>query len=44
MPAPHDDHPRDLIGYGGRMPGAQWPGGTRVALQTALTLESGSEL
>lgn len=34
---------RDLVGYGGRPPNAQWPGGARVALQCVLNVEEGAE-
>ena len=29
-------YPRDMIGYGGRPPQAEWPGGARVAVQFVL--------
>ncbi len=35
--------PRDLIGYGGRPPHANWPGGARVAVQFVLNYEEGGE-
>jgi len=34
---------RDLVGYGGRPPAAQWPGGARIALQFVLNVEEGAE-
>lgn len=34
---------RDLVGYGGRPPHPQWPGGARVALQCVLNVEEGAE-
>ena len=37
------DYPRDLVGYGRKPPHAQWPGGTRIALQFVLNYEEGSE-
>lgn len=37
------DYPRDLVGYGGKPPHAQWPGGARVALSFVLNVEEGSE-
>ena len=37
------DYPRDLVGYGARLPDPQWPGGARVALQIALNYECGGE-
>jgi allantoinase len=38
------DYPRDLTGYGRRLPDPKWPGGARIAVQIALNLEAGSEL
>jgi len=38
------DYPRDLVGYGAKLPDPQWPGGARVALQIALNYEAGGEL
>jgi allantoinase len=35
---------RDLVGYGGEPPQAQWPGDARVALQFVLNIEEGAEL
>ena len=35
--------PRDLIGYAGTPPRAQWPGGARVAVQFVLNYEEGGE-
>lgn len=54
MPVPAKDSPeiqgdrtpsreRDLLGYGGRPPDAQWPGDARVAVQFVLNLEEGAE-
>jgi putative urate catabolism protein len=37
------DYPRDLVGYGGAPPHAQWPGGARLALQIVMNYEEGSE-
>jgi putative urate catabolism protein len=37
------DHPRDLVGYGGRPPFADWPGGARIALSFVLNYEEGGE-
>jgi putative urate catabolism protein len=34
---------RDFVGYGGRPPHAQWPGGARVALSFVLNYEEGGE-
>lgn len=42
--ASQDPYPRDLVGYGGRMPDPQWPGGARLALTIALNYETGGEL
>jgi len=36
-------YPRDLIGYGGKPPKAEWPGSARVALQFVLNYEEGGE-
>ena len=35
--------PRDLIGYGGRPPHPQWPGGARIAVSFVLNVEEGAE-
>jgi len=40
---PFQDYPRDLIGYGGKPPHAQWPGNARIAIQFVLNYEEGSE-
>ena len=37
------DYPRDLIGYNGKPPHADWPGGARVAVQFVLNYEEGGE-
>ena len=37
------DYPRDMIGYGGNPPQAQWPGDARIALQFVLNYEEGGE-
>ncbi|NOX81750.1 MAG: allantoinase PuuE [Alphaproteobacteria bacterium] len=34
---------RDLIGYGGHPPDADWPGGARIAVQFVLNYEEGAE-
>ena len=34
---------RDLAGYGGKPPHAQWPGGARVAVSFVLNFEEGAE-
>jgi OHCU decarboxylase len=36
-------YPRNLHGYGGRPPAADWPGGARVAVQVVLNYEEGGE-
>ena len=36
-------YPRDLIGYGGKPPPADWPGGARIAVQFVLNYEEGGE-
>jgi len=36
-------YPRDLIGYAGRPPQAQWPGQARIAVQFVLNYEEGAE-
>ncbi len=38
------DEPRDLVGYGPDPPFADWPGGSRVALNFVINFEEGSEL
>ena len=47
MPNPHrpsnSPYPRDLTGYSGTPPQANWPGKARVALQFVLNLEEGGE-
>jgi putative urate catabolism protein len=35
--------PRDLVGYGGRPPQADWPGGACIAVQFVLNYEEGGE-
>ena len=37
------DYPRDLSGYNGNPPSADWPGGARVAVQFVLNYEEGGE-
>ena len=37
------DYPRDLVGYGGKPPHAQWPDDARIALQFVLNYEEGGE-
>ena len=36
-------YPRDLIGYAGELPHANWPGNARIAVQIVLNYEEGSE-
>ena len=36
-------YPRDLIGYGARLPDPAWPGGARIAVNFVLNYEEGSE-
>jgi putative urate catabolism protein len=37
------DYPRDLIGYGGQPPPAQWPGQAKIAVQCVINYEEGGE-
>jgi len=37
------NYPRDLAGYAGHPPHAQWPGGARIAVQFVLNFEEGGE-
>src|ERR1700752_5391113 len=37
-------YPRDLVGYGRRLPDPKWPGRARLALQISLNYEAGGEL
>jgi len=37
------NYPRDLIGYAGRPPHANWPGNARIAVQFVLNYEEGAE-
>ena len=37
------DYPRDLIGYNGQPPHAQWPDSARIAVQFVLNYEEGGE-
>ena len=36
-------YPRDLIGYGERVPHARWPGDARIAVQFVVNYEEGGE-
>ena len=38
-----NDYPRDMIGYGATPPGANWPGGARLALSFVINYEEGGE-
>ena len=38
-----NDYPRDLIGYGQKMPEFKWPNNARVAIQFVLNIEEGGE-
>ncbi|VEC00563.1 putative urate catabolism protein [Cedecea lapagei] len=38
-----ENYPRDLAGYAGSPPHAQWPNGARIALQFVLNFEEGAE-
>src|SRR5437016_3798881 len=37
-------YPRDVVGYGKRLPDPKWPGGARLVLQISLNYEAGGEL
>jgi allantoinase len=37
-------YPRDMVGYGRRLPDPKWPGGARLALQISLNYEGGAEM
>lgn len=39
----HAEYPRDLAGYGGSAPDAQWPDGAKVAISFVINLEEGAE-
>jgi len=36
-------YPRDMVGYGRKVPHAQWPGNAKIALQFVLNYEEGGE-
>lgn len=40
---PNNDYPRDLVGYCGKPPQANWPGNARIAVQFVLNYEEGGE-
>src|SRR3984893_9981140 len=37
-------YPRDMLGYGRRLPDPKWPGRARLALQISLNYNAGGEL
>ena len=37
------NYPRDMIGYGQKVPDAQWPGNARIAVQFVINYEEGGE-
>jgi len=39
----NDTYPRDMRGYGGQPPDAEWPGGARTAVQFVINYEEGAE-
>ena len=41
--APEPNYPRDLIGYGGKPPNANWRGGAQIAVQCVINFEEGGE-
>ena len=38
-----DTYPRDMVGYGRDWPHPEWPGGARIAVQSVLNYEEGTE-
>jgi allantoinase len=40
----HAAYPRDMVGYGKRLPDPKWPKGARLALQISLNYEGGAEM
>ena len=42
-PSVTSNYPRDLVGYGGTPPHAQWPDNARIAVQFVLNYEEGGE-
>jgi len=38
-----DEYPRDLCGYGSRVPDVNWPGDARIAVQFVINYEEGAE-
>ena len=43
MLQPNSHYPRDLIGYGQKVPHAQWPQAAQIAVQFVLNYEEGAE-
>ena len=43
MTSPNAHYPRDLIGYGQKVPHAQWPRAAQIAVQFVLNYEEGAE-
>lgn len=39
----NEKYPRDMVGYGRRLPAVQWPGNARIAIQFVLNYEEGGE-
>lgn len=39
----NEPYPRDMGGYGANPPGADWPGGARIAVQFVINYEEGGE-
>jgi allantoinase len=39
----HSNYPRDLVGYGRKVPHAQWPNQAKIAVQFVLNYEEGGE-
>jgi putative urate catabolism protein len=37
------EYPRDMVGYGGQKPFADWPGGARIAINFVVNYEEGAE-
>jgi allantoinase len=42
-PTPAPGYPRDLVGYGRKVPHAQWPNRAKIAVQFVLNYEEGGE-
>ena len=43
MTDPTTPYPRDMVGYGRKVPHAQWPGKAKIAVQFVLNYEEGGE-